>query len=90
MRTFGILIPIIVPVTESICPELLTASLASTLAGSILGDHCSPISDTTILSSAGADVKHLEHIAAQMIYAQTVAGCSTLGYLVIGFTSGIC
>ena len=86
--TFGILIPIIVPVAQSICPELLTASLASTLAGSIFGDHCSPISDTTILSSAGAGVKHLEHVSTQIIYALTTAGCSVLGYLIIGITNG--
>lgn len=47
--TFGILIPIIIPVAQSICPELLLSSLAATLAGSVFGDHCSPISDTTIL-----------------------------------------
>lgn len=86
--TFGILIPIVVPIAQSICPDLLIVSLASTLAGSIFGDHCSPISDTTILSSAGAQVKHLDHVATQMPYALTVAGCSLVGYLVLGFTNG--
>jgi tetracycline resistance efflux pump len=86
--TFGILIPIVVPIAQSICPNLLIVSLAATLAGSIFGDHCSPISDTTILSSAGAQVKHLEHVSTQMPYALTVAGCSLVGYLVLGFTDG--
>lgn len=86
--TFGILIPIIIPVAQSICPELLLSSLAATLAGSVFGDHCSPISDTTILSSAGASVNHLTHVSTQMIYALTVAGCSLIGYLIIGITNG--
>lgn len=86
--TFGILIPIIIPVAQSICPELLLSSLAATLAGSVFGDHCSPISDTTILSSAGAGVNHLTHVSTQMIYSLTVAGCSLIGYLIIGITNG--
>ncbi len=86
--TFGILIPIIIPVAQAICPELLLSSLAATLAGSVFGDHCSPISDTTILSSAGAGVNHLTHVSTQMIYSLTVAGCSLIGYLIIGITNG--
>ncbi len=86
--TFGILIPIIIPVAEAICPELLLSSLAATLAGSVFGDHCSPISDTTILSSAGAGVDHLVHVSTQMIYALTVAGCSLAGYLLLGISGG--
>lgn len=86
--TFGILIPIIIPVAEAICPELLLGSLAATLAGSVFGDHCSPISDTTILSSAGAGVDHLVHVATQMVYALTVAGCSLVGYLLLGISGG--
>ena len=86
--TFGILIPIIIPVAQSIWPALLLSSLAATLAGSVFGDHCSPISDTTILSSAGAGVNHLTHVSTQMIYALTVAGCSLIGYLIIGITNG--
>ena len=86
--TFGILIPIIIPVAQSICPELLLSSLAATLAGRVFGDQCSPISDTTILSSAGAGVNHLTHVSTQMIYALTVAGCSLIGYLIIGITNG--
>lgn len=86
--TFGILIPIIVPVAQALCPELLVASLASTLAGSVFGDHCSPISDTTILSSAGAGVEHLTHVSTQMVYSLTVAGCSFIGYIIIGISGG--
>ncbi len=86
--TFGILIPIIIPVAQSVCPELLMASLGATLAGSIFGDHCSPISDTTILSSAGADVNHLDHVSSQMVYSLTVAFTCIIGYLIIGLTKG--
>lgn len=87
--TFGILIPIVVPVAQLICPELLVASLAATLSGSIFGDHCSPISDTTILSSTGAGVNHLVHVTTQMPYALTVAGCSLIGYILIGLTKNL-
>lgn len=86
--TFGILIPIVIPVAEAICPQLLIASLAATLAGSVFGDHCSPISDTTILSSVGAGVDHLIHVSTQMTYSLTVAGCSLIGYIIIGITGG--
>ena len=65
-----------------------TCALPISLAGSVFGDHCSPISDTTILSSAGAGVNHLTHVSTQMIYALTVAGCSLIGYLIIGITNG--
>lgn len=84
--TFGILIPIVVPVCAAIAPELLVVSLSATLAGSVFGDHCSPISDTTILSSTGAGVDHIEHVSTQMPYALTVAGCSFVGYLIAGLT----
>jgi len=84
--TFGILIPIVVPVCTAIAPELMVVSLSATLAGSVFGDHCSPISDTTILSSTGASVDHIEHVSTQMPYALTVAVCCFFGYLVAGFT----
>lgn len=84
--TFGILIPIIVPVCVAVAPQLMVVSLSATLAGSVFGDHCSPISDTTILSSTGAGVNHLEHVATQIPYAMVVAACSFAGYLVAGFT----
>ncbi|MCQ2507409.1 MAG: Na+/H+ antiporter NhaC family protein [Dorea sp.] len=86
--TFGILIPIIVPVATALSGNLLIVSLAATLGGSIFGDHCSPISDTTILSSTGAGCDHLLHVSTQIPYAITVAVCCILGYLVAGFTDG--
>ncbi|MEG0115970.1 MAG: Na+/H+ antiporter NhaC family protein [Hydrogenoanaerobacterium sp.] len=85
--TFGILIPIVVPVCVAIAPNLLIVSLSATLAGSVFGDHCSPISDTTILSSTGAGVNHIEHVSTQMPYALVVAACCFVGYLVAGFTN---
>lgn len=85
--TFGILIPIVVPVAEAVAPGLLVVSLSATLAGSIFGDHCSPISDTTILSSTGAGCKHMEHVSTQLPYALLVAGCCAVGYLVAGLTN---
>lgn len=85
--TFGILIPIVVEICASAAPQLLVVALAATLAGSVFGDHCSPISDTTILSSTGAGCNHLAHVSTQMPYALLVAGCSFVGYLVAGFTN---
>ena len=68
-RTFGILIPIIIPVASAISPNLLIVSLAATLGGSVMGDHCSPISDTTILSSTGAGCEHVQHLSLIHIYS---------------------
>ena len=85
--TFGILIPIIVPICASLAPELLTVSLSAVLAGSVFGDHCSPISDTTIISSTGAGCSHIEHVSTQMPYSLIVAFSSFIGYIVSGFTS---
>lgn len=84
--TFGILIPIVAPAAYTLAPQLLTVSLSATLAGSVLGDNCSPISDTTILSSAGAGCNHIEHVSTQLPYALTVAACCIVGYLVSGLT----
>ena len=67
---------------------LLTAALAATLAGSVFGDHCSPISDTTILSSTGAGCDHMQHVSTQMVYALAVAAASFVGYLVGGLAGG--
>ena len=85
--TFGILIPIIVPVAQALDPNLVVVSLAATLAGSVFGDHCSPISDTTILSSAGAGCSHIEHVATQLPYAWVAAIASFAGYVTAGFTN---
>lgn len=84
--TFGILIPIIISICEVAAPELLITTLSATLAGSVFGDHSSPISDTTILASTGAQCDHLKHVGTQVPYASTVAACCLLGYLVAGFT----
>lgn len=86
--TFGIFIPIVVFICQATAPELMVVTLSATLAGSVFGDHCSPISDTTILSSAGAGCDHLLHVSTQMIYAVTVACCCFIGYLVAGFSNG--
>lgn len=81
--TFSILIPIVCAVfpAES---EMLVISIAACLSGAVCGDHCSPISDTTIMSSAGAHCNHIDHVTTQMPYAFTAAGVSALGYLLAG------
>lgn len=87
--TFGILIPIVAMICNAAAPQLLTASLAATLAGAVFGDHCSPISDTTILSSTGAGCKHIDHVSSQIPYTLVVAGCCIVGYLIAGFTANV-
>lgn len=82
--TFGILIPIVLPVFAD-NPELLMVGISACLSGAVCGDHCSPISDTTIMSSAGANVDHIEHVSTQLPYALTVAGVSFVCYIVAGF-----
>ena len=83
--TFGILIPIAVAVVGS-DPQMLTICVAAILSGAVGGDHASPISDTTILASAGAQCDHLDHVSTQLPYVMTVAACSLIGYVVDGFT----
>ena len=87
--TFGILIPIVTMICGAVAPQLVTASLAATLAGAVFGDHCSPISDTTILSSTGAGCNHIDHVSSQIPYTLVVAGCCVVGYLVAGFTANV-
>ncbi|MCL1874123.1 MAG: Na+/H+ antiporter NhaC family protein [Clostridiales bacterium] len=81
--TFGILIPIIVGVFTASDP-LLVLSISACLAGAIFGDHCSPISDTTIMSSTGAQCSHINHISTQLPYAITVAVLSIISYVIAG------
>ncbi|MBQ6267978.1 MAG: Na+/H+ antiporter NhaC family protein [Clostridia bacterium] len=81
--TFTILIPIVCAVFPAQA-EMLTLSIAACLAGAVCGDHCSPISDTTIMSSAGAQCNHLNHVSTQMPYAMTAAAVSAVGYLLAG------
>jgi Na+/H+ antiporter NhaC len=87
--TFGILIPITISICDIVAPELNVVSLSAVLAGSVFGDHCSPISDTTILSSTGARCNHIDHVATQIPYALTVAAVCFVGYLIAGLTSGM-
>ena len=82
--TFGILIPIVLPVFKN-SPELLMIGISACLAGAVCGDHCSPISDTTIMASAGANVDHIQHVSTQLPYALTVAGISFVCYILAGF-----
>ncbi len=85
--TMGILFPLAMPLAWTSNPDIafLTVAVGAILTGTIIGDHCSPISDTTILSSAGSDVDHLDHVSTQMPYALTVGAVSCLGYLLAGF-----
>lgn len=81
--TFGILIPIALAVVPN-DPQLLVITVAAVLAGAVGGDHVSPISDTTILASAGAQCSHIDHVNTQIPYVIVVATCSFIGYLVAG------
>lgn len=84
--TFGILIPIVVSVFQGYDQKLMIISISACMAGAVFGDHCSPISDTTIMSSAGAGCEHIKHVNTQLPYAVTVAVVSFLTYIVAGFT----
>ncbi len=79
--TFGILIPIVVACFEGVDYNMMIISISACMAGSVCGDHCSPISDTTIMSSAGAQSNHLNHVTTQMPYAITAAVVSAISYL---------
>ncbi|WP_174614172.1 Na+/H+ antiporter NhaC family protein [Virgibacillus ihumii] len=84
--TFGIMLPIAAEVASITDMTMLLPSLAAVLAGSVFGDHCTPISDTTILSSTGAGSNHIDHVLTQLPYAIIAAISAAVGYLVIGFT----
>lgn len=82
--TFGILIPItlgVFPLTD----PLGVVCVSACMAGAVCGDHCSPISDTTIMASAGAQCDHVTHVSTQLPYALTVAGVSSVAYIIAGF-----
>lgn len=83
--TFGILIPISVTILSANY-MMMSVCVGAILAGAVCGDHISPISDTTILSSAGAQCRHIDHVATQMPYALTVALCASVGYILSGIT----
>ncbi len=84
--TFGILIPIVVYILKAIDPQLMIIGISAAMAGSVFGDHCSPISDTTIMSSAGAQCEHLLHVSTQLSYAGYVAIISFICYIIAGIT----
>ena len=82
--TFGILIPIVTAIFPG-DSKLLIIGISACLAGAVCGDHCSPISDTTIMASAGAQVEHINHVSTQLPYAITVAAVSFVTYIFAGF-----
>ena len=86
--TFGILIPIVTAIFPA-GSELLIIGMSACLAGAVCGDHCSPISDTTIMSSAGGQCNHLNHVSTQMPYAITVAAISAVMFAISGFVQNI-
>ena len=83
--TFGILIPIVVAVFQNGDPQMMIMSISACMAGAVCGDHCSPISDTTIMASAGAQCEHVNHVTTQLPYAVTAAVVSFITYIVAGF-----
>lgn len=84
--TFGIMLPIGAAMAMHSDPSLIIPCLSAVMAGAVCGDHCSPVSDTTILSSTGAQCNHMDHVLSQLPYALLVAAASVIGYLVVGFT----
>ncbi len=87
--TFGIMLPIAADMAMGSNSTMMLPMLSAVLAGAVFGDHCSPISDTTILSSTGASCHHIDHVVTQLPYALIVAGISLSGYLVLGFTQSV-
>lgn len=87
--SFGILLPIAGKIMLDASPELLLPALAAVLAGAVFGDHCSPISDTTILSSTGAGCNHIDHVTTQLPYALISAGIAAAGYVILGITGSV-
>ncbi len=87
--TFGILIPIVTTVFHDPTNPLFIMGISACLAGAVCGDHCSPISDTTIMSSAGAESDHLNHVNTQLPYALTVAGISFVSFIIAGYIQNV-
>lgn len=85
--TFGVLLPIVCAVFPE--GEMMVICVSACLAGAVCGDHCSPISDTTIMASAGAECQHIEHVSTQLPYALTVAAVSFVGYILAGFVRNV-
>lgn len=84
--TFGILIPIVVNCFQNTDYTMMIIAISACMAGAVCGDHCSPISDTTIMSSAGAECEHINHVSTQLPYALTAAAISFVTYIVAGLT----
>ena len=87
--TFGIMLPIAAAIASHAMHgsvEFMLPCLSAVMAGAVCGDHCSPVSDTTILSSTGAKCDHMDHVTSQLPYAITIATASIAGYIVVGFT----
>ena len=87
--SFGILLPIGASIIMEIEPALLLPVLSAVLAGAVFGDHCSPISDTTIMSATGAGVNVIDHVMTQLPYAIISAIIAAIGYLVLGLTGSV-
>ena len=87
--TFGILIPIVVHVFEGHDSQMMIIAISACMAGAVCGDHCSPISDTTIMASAGAQSNHISHVNTQLPYALTVAGVSFVSYIIAAFIRNV-
>ena len=87
--TFGILIPIVVACFQGSDHTMMIISMSACMAGAVCGDHCSPISDTTIMSSAGAQCVHINHVMTQLPYAMTAAAVSAVTYIVAGLTRNV-
>ena len=87
--SFGILMPIAGTIMIETAPEMLLPALAAVLAGAVFGDHCSPISDTTILSSTGAGCNLMDHVSTQLPYALISAGVAAMGYVILGITGSV-
>lgn len=87
--TFGILIPIVLSVFGAESGVITVICVSACMAGAVCGDHCSPISDTTIMASAGAKCDHINHVSTQLPYALTVAGVSFVAYLIAGFAQNV-
>ena len=85
--TFSILIPIVIGVFPS--GQMMAISIASCMAGAVCGDHCSPISDTTIMASAGGHCEHVNHVATQLPYVGLVAAVCMIGYFIIGVLQAV-
>lgn len=87
--TFGIMVPIAIDFAHAVNPAFTIPMIAAVLSGSIYGDHCSPISDTTILSSIAAQCNHIDHVSTQLPYATTSAVAALIGFLVTGVVASV-